>query len=223
MQPRMFPRSCHACGHALAVLDTHSADTEPLRSARGTGRGDRGFFAGDTSAQIFVVKFWLCRFQTPKNTHPTAINTTTPTAPSVINHSTSIPSIHVLDTPRTHFPPQRITPTYPPRKVRPRPLHASPARYFSYAVAISPQNSTGHSSLTSSPKYPGPSTVTVPPLSHAVASLPILNTRIRQFIKTHASMNINPAGRITNRPNRNVAAPKTHPHAFFILPSRPFF
>ena len=56
MQPRMFPRSCHACGHALAVLDTHSADTEPLRSARGTGRGDRGFFTGDTSAQIFVVK-----------------------------------------------------------------------------------------------------------------------------------------------------------------------
>lgn len=56
MQPRMFPRPCHACGHALVVLDTHSADTEPLRSARGPGRGDRGFFTGDTSAQIFVVK-----------------------------------------------------------------------------------------------------------------------------------------------------------------------
>ena len=54
----MFPRSCHACGHALAVLDTHSADTEPLWSARGPGRGDRGFFARDTSAQIFVAENW---------------------------------------------------------------------------------------------------------------------------------------------------------------------
>lgn len=54
----MFPRSCHAIGHALVVLDTHSADTEPLRSTRAPGRGDRGFFAGDTSAQIFVVKNW---------------------------------------------------------------------------------------------------------------------------------------------------------------------
>ena len=125
MQPRMFPRSCHACGHALVVLDTHSADTEPLWRARDPGRGDRGFFARDTSAQIFVVENWKGAALMDQRLKAFLTG-----APSVINHSTSIPSIHVLDTPRTHFPPQRISPTYPPRKVRPRPLHASPARYF---------------------------------------------------------------------------------------------